>query len=121
MTKPTEYTMEVIETIRKIPKGKVATYKQIASLTSKPGAVRAVVWILHSCSKAYKLPWHRVLNAQGRIAFDRRASYFRQQKRLLEREGIVVDIDGRLALTKYQWKKKPRARRLPKSTPFMFR
>lgn len=105
MQKPTEYTLEVIQTIKKIPRGKVATYKQIASLTSKPGAIRAVVWILHSCSKAHKLPWHRVLNAKGRIAFDRRASHFRQQKRLLEREGVVLDEEGQLSLPKYQWKK----------------
>lgn len=121
MTKPTEFTLEVIKTIQKIPKGKVATYGQIALLTGRPNAVRGVVWILHSCSKAYKLPWHRVLNSKGKIAFDKRASNYRKQKRLLEKEGVIFSDSEQISLPKFQWKKKPRAKKLPRNTPHMFR
>lgn len=118
MTKPTELTLEVIKTIHKIPKGKVATYGQIAQLAGRPNAIRAVVWILHSCSKKYKLPWHRVLNSKGKIAFDKRASNYRKQKRLLEREGVIFGDNDQLSLPKYQWKKKPP--RPKRNTPRMF-
>ncbi len=121
MTKPTEFTLEVIKTIKQIPKGKVATYKQIALLTGRPNAIRGVVWILHSCSKTYKLPWHRVINSKGRIAFDKNASSYPKQKRLLEKEGIVFIDNESVSLPQYQWKKKPRKQKLPRNTPHMFR
>ena len=50
---PTEFTKAVVETIKKIPRGKVATYKQIAELVGRPNAVRGVVWILHSSSRKF--------------------------------------------------------------------
>jgi len=65
-----EFTKQVMEQIKAIPFGNVATYKQIAELAGKPQASRGVSWILHSCSTAYKLPWHRVLNSQGKISFE---------------------------------------------------
>ena len=102
-----DFTKKVIQKIQSIPAGKVATYKQIAELAGKPQGSRGVSWILHSCSTAYKLPWHRVLNAQGKISFDLTTSNFRKQKKLLENEGIVFGDDGQLSLAKYQWKKRP--------------
>lgn len=101
------FTKKVLQNIAKIPKGKVATYKQIAALSGKPQGSRAVAWILHSCSTRYKLPWHRVLNAQGRISFEKNSHNFRKQKRTLESEGISFTDDGQLNLSKFQWKKRP--------------
>ena len=95
-----------MQQIRKIPVGKVATYKQIAELAGKPQASRGVAWILHSCSTTYKLPWQRVLNSKGRISFERQSYNFRKQKRLLENEGVIFGADGQLNLITYQWKKK---------------
>lgn len=95
--------------ILQIPEGKVATYKQIAELSGKPQASRGVAWILHSCSTAYKLPWHRVLNSQGKISFDPQTRNFKLQKKRLENEGIVFMSGGQLSLKKYQWSKKPKA------------
>lgn len=114
-----EFTKKVMQNIHKIPKGKVATYKQIAALSGKPQGSRGVAWILHSCSTLYKLPWHRVLNAQGKISFDQASSHYRVQKKKLESEGIIFDEKGQLSLKKYQWKKLPPSKKV-KASPQMF-
>jgi methylated-DNA-protein-cysteine methyltransferase-like protein len=106
--------------IRKIPHGKVATYKQIAELAGKPHASRGVAWVLHSCATPYKLPWHRVVGSNGKIAFPKELHNFRQQKKRLEREGIPVEFDGSLKLAKYQWKKRPTKRKPSRGKPRMF-
>lgn len=116
-----EFTKEVMEQIKSIPFGNVATYKQIAELAGKPQASRGVSWILHSCSTAYKLPWHRVLNSQGKISFEFGTSNFRQQKKLLEAEGVVFLDKGSLSLQEYQWKKRPKAPKKVAKSPKMFR
>lgn len=100
-----EFTKKVMQQIRLIPVGKVATYKQIAELSGKPQASRGVSWILHSCSTTYKLPWHRVLNSQGKISFDRSTHNYRKQKSLLKSEGVIFDGE-QLNMKKYQRKKK---------------
>jgi methylated-DNA-protein-cysteine methyltransferase-like protein len=110
MVPVSEFTKTVIHQILKIPHGKVATYKQIAELTGKPQASRGVSWILHSCSRKYKLPWHRVLNSQGKISFDITSTNFRLQKKKLEAEGVSFSESGKLDLDKYQWKKKAKSR-----------
>ncbi len=112
------FTKKVIEKIRAIPRGKVATYKQIAELAGKPHGSRGVSWILHSCSTAYKLPWHRVLNSQGRISFDKSTRNFRRQKSLLEKERVEFIEGGQLSLAQFQWTKKPP--RMKSNTPKMF-
>lgn len=114
------FTKKVMQYIQQIPKGKVATYKQIAALAEKPHGSRGVAWILHSCSTTYKLPWHRVLNAQGKISFDRKSYNFREQKKRLEKEGVVLNQEGRLNLARFQWKKKPRKNKMKTKTPQMF-
>lgn len=118
LTPISKFTEKVMQQIRLIPIGKVATYKQIAELSGKPQASRGVSWILHSCSTTYKLPWHRVLNSQGKISFDKTTHNYRKQKNLLKSEGVAFDGE-QLNMTKYQWKKKPKILSL-KAGPKMF-
>lgn len=99
----TDFSSEVIRWVRKIPRGKVATYGQIANLAGKPHGARGVGWILNSCARSHKLPWQRVINSKGRISFDRHSFEFAQQKNLLERENIDVDDFGAVALEIYGW------------------
>lgn len=113
-----DFSKEVIRWIKKIPRGKIATYGQIAKLAGKPQGSRGVVWILHSSSKAYGLPWQRVLNSKGRIAFPLDSREFTRQKNLLKREGILVQDNGNIDLKVFLWNKKPR--RAPSKTPRMF-
>lgn len=116
----TPFTRQVIQIIKKIPKGKVATYGQIAKLTGRPNASRGVVWILNSSSKAHKLPWHRVINTKGKIAFPPSTKNFREQKRLLQREGILVTAQGQVELKVFQWKKSYKATKAAAGKPQMF-
>jgi len=101
----TEFSQKVMTFIKKIPPGKVATYAQLAKLAGKPSAVRGVVWILHSSSGTRGLPWHRVVNAKGKISFPEMSEGWSKQKALLEREGIEWGVGGRINLDKYQWRK----------------
>jgi methylated-DNA-protein-cysteine methyltransferase related protein len=114
------FTKKVLQRIKSIPSGRVATYKQIAELAGKPQGSRGVAWILHSCSITYKLPWHRVLNSQGQISFEIGSHNFRQQKKLLEKEGVVFNSNGKLSLTQFQWKKKARKPAARRGGPSMF-
>ena len=113
------FTKQVLQSISKIPTGKVATYKQIAELAGKPQGSRGVAWILHSCSTTYKLPWHRVLSSKGKISFERNTFNFRQQKKLLEREGVTITPTGELNLKKYQWSKRAK-KNISKTRPSIF-
>jgi methylated-DNA-protein-cysteine methyltransferase-like protein len=114
--KMTPFTRSVMAWIKKIPRGKVATYGQIARLAGKPGSARAVGWILNSCSETHGLPWQRVLNSQGKISFPKKSSLFSEQKRLLEKEGVEL-YKGALDLERYGWKKEPTKKR---GAPSMF-
>jgi len=116
----TAFTENTIKTVLKIPKGRVATYSQIAGLAGKPQASRGVSWILHSCSKAYNLPWHRVLNAKGQISFPKSSRYYKTQKQLLEKEGVRFDDKGQIDMKRFQWKKQASQKRTLKKTPTMF-
>lgn len=119
MAVKTDFTKKVIATIRKIPRGSVATYGQIAALAGKPGAARGVVWILHSSSGSASLPWHRVINSKGQVAFPPSSRNGREQKKRLMAEGVAFSGDGGIDLARFQWKKKPRAIRRV-STPRLF-
>ena len=97
-----DFTAEAIRLIKSIPKGKVATYGQIAYLTGLYPSVRRVVWILHSCSEKEGLPWHRVVNSKGTISLKPGKGY-EKQKAMLEKEGIVFDGRDRIDLDRYRW------------------
>ena len=93
---------EIINLIKAIPEGKVATYGQIAGMAGHYPSVRQVVWALHSSSGKEGLSWHRVVNAKGGISLKPGAGYEKQMA-LLEEEGIVFNEKGRLDLERYQW------------------
>lgn len=101
-----EFTLRVIQIVLSIPKGQVATYKQIAELAGKPQASRGVSWILHSCSTRYQLPWHRVINSKGKISFDPMSVHYRRQKKRLETEGVELSETHEINLKKYLFKPK---------------
>lgn len=103
-------SLKLIRVILKIPRGQVATYGQVAQLAGRDGAARSVVWILHSCSKTHRLPWHRVVNSQGRISFPRNSDSFKQQRNRLLKEGVAVTAQGAINLPEFQWKKKARSK-----------
>jgi methylated-DNA-protein-cysteine methyltransferase-like protein len=96
------FTTRVVEAIRNIPVGRVATYGQIAGLAGNRRAARQVVRILHTQSRAEELPWHRVVNREGRIAL-RAESGGAEQRRLLEREDVEFDRAGRIDLERFLW------------------
>ncbi|CAH2713904.1 DNA base-flipping protein [Neobacillus rhizosphaerae] len=98
----TPFTEAVVEIIRNIPAGRVMTYGQIAGLAGSPRAARQVVRILHSMSRAHRLPWHRVINAKGQIALRDDDSY-NEQWMSLEAEGVVIGLNGAIDLGEYQW------------------
>lgn len=92
----------VIQIIKQIPEGRVMTYGQIARTAGSPRGARQVVRILHSMSRKYGLPWHRVINVKGLIVLKDEESAMNQRD-LLEHEGIAVDLGGRIDLEKYQF------------------
>ncbi len=96
------FTISTIECIRSIPKGKVATYGGIARMAGNPRAARQVSRVLHTFSRKEGLPWHRVINWEGRISL---ASFQGgdDQRQLLEGEGVVFDDHGRVDLKLFQW------------------
>lgn len=98
----TPFTARAIEIIRSIPRGKVATYAQVAAVAGSPLAARQVVRVLHSLSRAERLPWQRVINSRGSISLQRGAG-FEEQKALLEAEGVKVREDGRIDMKRHLW------------------
>ncbi|MFS0672121.1 MGMT family protein [Ornithinibacillus sp. 179-J 7C1 HS] len=101
----TPFTEKVINIIKQIPEGKVMTYGQIARIAGSPRAARQVVRILHSMSKKYHLPWHRVINSRGKIAIKDQAAY-QEQLLNLEAEGVEMGQQDCIDLEKYQWEPK---------------
>jgi methylated-DNA-protein-cysteine methyltransferase-like protein len=96
------FTTQVIEAIRSITAGRVATYGQIAAMAGNRRAARQVARILHACSHTQGLPWHRVVNREGRIALGAFSGH-EDQKRLLENEGVGFDETSRIDLERYLW------------------
>jgi methylated-DNA-protein-cysteine methyltransferase-like protein len=97
-----EFEDRVKTLIRSIPRGRVATYAQIASLAGNYRAARQVARVLHSASDKEGLPWHRVINSRGGISLPRGRG-FEEQRRRLRNEGVAVDRSGRIELGQFQW------------------
>lgn len=79
---------DILATVRRIPKGKVATYGEVAAASGHAGAARQVVWALRA---GKNVPWHRVLGAGGRIRLPGEAGL--EQRLRLRTEGVLVSGD----------------------------
>jgi methylated-DNA-protein-cysteine methyltransferase-like protein len=97
------FQQRIIALIKRIPRGKVATYGLIAAMAGNPRAARQVVRALHSSSSKHGLPWHRVINAKGLISLPHGAGYEEQRARL-ERERIIFKPNGTVDLAKCLWR-----------------
>ncbi|MFE7063911.1 MGMT family protein [Sutcliffiella sp. NPDC057660] len=96
------FTERAIMIMKQIPAGKVMSYGQVAALAGSPRGARQIVRILHSMSRKYDIPWHRVINAKGEIGFKDEGQLF-EQKRRLEMEKVVIDENNRIDLKKYRY------------------
>lgn len=94
------------EIIACIPPGRVATYGQIAALAGYRGHARQVGYALAATPEHLDLPWHRVINAQGRVSPRAHSKFHEFQEELLRREGIEM-VDGRVDLARYRWIPEP--------------
>jgi len=90
--------------VKRIPRGRVATYKQIAQHAALPGPTgpRQVGYALAALAEGSRLPWHRVVNAAGRVS-PRDSSAL--QRELLEAEGVCFSLDGVIDLERYGWRR----------------
>ena len=91
--------------VRKIPRGRVATYGQVATVAGLKGHARQVGYALAALKSSTAVPWQRVINAQGRISL-RLTTGGLSQRLLLEREGVVFDAGGRVSLRQFQWRRR---------------
>ena len=91
--------------VRGIPRGRVATYGQVARLAGLPNHARLAGYALHALPARSPVPWHRVVNAKGEVSPRRDGSgHDRLQRVMLERENVRFDRKGRIPLAKYRWR-----------------
>lgn len=102
----------IYATIRRIPRGRVATYGQVAELAGLPGHARQVGYALHALPDGSTVPWHRVVNARGEIVVRDAGAVPTlapgRQRALLEAEGVGFDVGGRVVMRRYRWAPRPR-------------
>lgn len=97
---------KIYAVVKSIPKGKVATYGQVAALAGNPRWSRVVGYALHNNPEPGVIPCHRVVNREGRITPSFAFGGEEMQRKLLEAEGIIFELDGRIDLEKYCMKAK---------------
>ena|SRR5438445_10804502 len=87
--------------VRRIPRGRVTSYGAIARALGDPRGARTVGWALRACPD--DVPWHRVVNAQGKISW-RPTGGYHLQRAFLREEGVRFTRGGRIDLRKFSWK-----------------
>jgi methylated-DNA-protein-cysteine methyltransferase-like protein len=95
----TESTRRIIEALRAVPRGKVSSYRDIARAAGLPNGARQVVRVLHAMSEPQRLPWHRIIRADGSVALEGPGREL--QITLLRAEGVRVSKGGRVDLGRY--------------------
>jgi len=102
---------QVWDVVRQVPAGCVTTYGDVATILGSPRVARHVGWALAALTPEEEptVPWHRVINAQGRISH--RGDFLRPEEQIarLEAEGVVFDERGRCDLKRHRWRPDPSA------------
>jgi len=99
---PSLLYQRIYDVVRHIPRGRVATYGQVAAYAGRCTPRQAGYAM--AALKNDDVPWHRVINSRGRISFPENSRGAKEQKRLLEEEGIIFGPGGRIDLEHYGWK-----------------
>lgn len=99
-----ELVQRILATVDSIPKGRVASYGQVAREAGLPRHARLVGRVLRELPAGSKLPWHRVANSAGRISARADGWPSVEQRRRLEREGVRFEPKGRIDLDRFGWR-----------------
>lgn len=94
-------TSSIYRVLAAVPRGRVITYGDLAELAGYPRAARLAGQVLRKLPQNTRLPWHRVVNAQGRLSLPEPGA--RRQREKLEREGVILQ-NGKVDLHKYRWR-----------------
>jgi methylated-DNA-protein-cysteine methyltransferase-like protein len=104
MPRPSDTYQRLYAVVSRIPRGRVATYGQVAALAGLPRHARLVGYALSRLSAVSGVPWHRVVNAKGQVSLRANAlGYDELQAQLLRREGTRM-VQGAIPLEKHQWR-----------------
>jgi len=103
-TTPRPSYQRIYAVVRKIPRGLVASYGQVAKLAGLPGHARQVGYAMCALPQGTTVPWQRVINAEGRVSRRRIPGAELTQRMLLEREGVRFGPSGRVDLSRFGWK-----------------
>lgn len=93
----------ILDTVRKIPAGRVSSYGEVAARAGLKGRARMVGRVLGMAPQDHPVPWYRVLKADGRIAFPLGSDAYKEQVRRLRKEGVTVSKTGRVDLAAHGW------------------
>lgn len=99
---PDAFQVGILALVARIPAGRVMTYGQLALLAGTPGAARQAGQVMNGLMGGTDLPWHRVINAQGRVS-THKIGFGDVQEQLLRAEGVLFDDSGRCDLSTVQW------------------
>jgi methylated-DNA-protein-cysteine methyltransferase related protein len=104
--------------VRRIPRGRVATYGQVAALAGRPGQARLVGYALAALPSGSGVPWQRVVNAQGRVSLRSDGpGYDEVQRLMLRREGVRFGKTGAISLAAFRWRPKAAGRSASRTPP----
>ncbi|HYM62932.1 MAG TPA: MGMT family protein [Thermoanaerobaculia bacterium] len=109
---PEKRWQRIYAVVRRIPRGRVATYGQVAALAGLDGHARQAGYALHALPDDHDVPWHRVINARGEVSPRSNGDSHELQRHLLEAEGVAFDARGRVDLARFQWEKRARPQRV---------
>jgi len=102
-TADVDWYRNVWKVVSEIPSGHVLTYGEVARLAGLPSAARRVSQALRRAPRRMELPWHRVINSQGKISFPEDSSGWKRQKDKLENEGVIF-LKGKVNLDQFGYR-----------------
>ncbi|MBX3296878.1 MAG: MGMT family protein [Acidobacteria bacterium] len=108
------YRERVYRIVRRIPRGRVMTYGQIAAMLGEGYTPRTVGYAMHAAD-AENVPWQRVINSQGKCSTGRLTIPINLQQQMLEQEGVVFDEKGKCDLKKYLFERTGPVARKPRA------